>query len=174
MSPLRADAANHGAKTGRRLKQPPLGPMLRNAWVGYQRRLDVAMAAAGFGDRGFPDGRVLRICRDSAETTISEIGRELGITRQGAGKIVVGLRDRGYVSIERSSTSAREKTVTLTPKAHEYLAAQRAAVRKIDNQLRRSLRPEGLRDLYRLLDLLGDHDQVRLRDYLRQQTVRDL
>ena len=174
MSLLQSGTANRGAETDRALKQPPLGPMLRNAWVGYQRRLDAAMAAAGFGDRGFPDGRVLRICRDSAEATISDVGRELGITRQGAGKIVVGLRDRGYVSIERSPTSARDKTVTLTPKAHEYLASQRAAVRKIDNQLRRSLGPEGFRDLYRLLDLLGDHDQVRLRDYHRHQGVRDL
>src|SRR5437764_4243386 len=90
-----------------------LGPALRRAWVGYQRRLDAAMAEAGFGDRGFPDGRVLRMCRDS-ETTISQIGRELGISRQGAGKIVNGLRDRGFVSVDASPRSGREKIVTIT------------------------------------------------------------
>ena len=37
-----------------------LGAALRQAWVGYHRRLDEAMAAAGFDDHGFPDGRVLR------------------------------------------------------------------------------------------------------------------
>ncbi|HEY2562544.1 MAG TPA: hypothetical protein VGI44_02460, partial [Acidimicrobiales bacterium] len=42
----------------------------------------------GFEDRGFPDGRVLRICSRIPEATISQIGRELGITRQGAGKVV--------------------------------------------------------------------------------------
>ena len=156
------------------VEQTPLGPALRNAWVGYQRRLDTAMGAAGFGDRGFPDGRVLRMCRDRTGTTISDIGRELEMTRQGAGKIAAGLRDRGYVSIEPSPRSAREKIVALTPKAHEYLAAQRAAVRKIDNQLRRALGPEAFHDLYRLLEKLGGHEQVRLRDYLRQQGVREL
>jgi DNA-binding MarR family transcriptional regulator len=156
------------------VEHPPLGPALRNAWVGYQRRLDAAMATAGFGDRGFPNGRVLRMCRDRAGTTISDIGRELEITRQGAAKIAAGLRDRGYVSIEPSSTSAREKVVALTPKAHEYLAAQRAAVRKIDNQLRRALGPEAFHDLYRLLEKLGGHQQVRLRDYLREQGAREL
>lgn len=150
----------------------PLGPALRNAWVGYQRRLDQTMAAAGFGDRGFPDGRVLRMCRDSVDTTISDIGRELGITRQGAGKIVAGLRDRGYVSVRPSSNSAREKNVALTPRALEYLDAQRKAVRKIDNQLRASLGPEGFRSLNRLLEALGG-EQIRLRDYLRQQGVRE-
>jgi DNA-binding MarR family transcriptional regulator len=152
----------------------PLGPALRSAWVGYQRRLDQAMADAGFGDRGFPDGRVLRMCRDSVDTTISDIGRELGITRQGAGKIVANLRERGYVVVRPSATSAREKTVTPTPRALEYLDAQRKAVQKIDNQLRANLGPEGFRNLYRLLETLGGREQPRLRDYLRQQGVHEL
>jgi hypothetical protein len=50
--------------------------------VGYRRQLDQELAAAGFGDRGFPDGRVLRLCGGAADVTISHIGRELGITRQ--------------------------------------------------------------------------------------------
>ena len=150
-----------------------LGPALRHAWVGYQRRLDAAMADAGFTDRFFPDGRVLRMCRDT-ETTISQIGRELAITRQGAGKIVAGLRDRGYVSIVTSPTSAREKTVVLTERAHEYLAAQRTAVRKIDSRLRKSLGPEGFTALARLLDLLGAGEDLRLRDYLREKGASEL
>src|SRR5204863_2676083 len=82
-----------------------LGPTLRRAWLGYQRRLDTAMAAAGFDDRRFPDGRVLRMCRDRIETTTSAIGRELDITRQGAAKLVADLHERGYVSIDQSATS---------------------------------------------------------------------
>ena len=170
MNGSQSAAANRAAG----VNDPSLGPALRSAWVGYQRRLDNAMAAAGFGDRGFPDGRVLRMCRDSVDTTISEIGRELGITRQGAGKIVAGLRERGYVSVRPSSKSAREKTVTLTPRALEYLDAQRRAVRKIDNQLRANLGPEGFRNLYRLLETLGGREEIRLRDYLRQQGVHEL
>ena len=46
------------------------------------------MAEAGFGERKFPDGRVLRVCSGRAGSTISAIGRELGITRQGASKVV--------------------------------------------------------------------------------------
>jgi DNA-binding MarR family transcriptional regulator len=102
------------------------------------------MATAGFEDRGFPDGRVLRICSRTPEVTISQIGRELGITRQGAGKVVAKIRDGGYVTIIDSTTSGREK-VTLTPRASAYLAAQRNG----DDQPR-------LRDFLRMAARLGD------------------
>ena len=93
-----------------------LGAALRRAWLGYQLRLDGAMAEAGFGDRRFPDGRVLRACSGEAGSTISAIGRELDITRQGASKVVAHLRERGYVAVADSRTSKREKSVVLTPR----------------------------------------------------------
>lgn len=127
------------------------------------------MAAAGFADRGFPDGRVLRLCARSDEVTASRIGRELGITRQGAGKIVAGLRDRGYVTLGPSPGDAREKAVTLTPRARDYLAAQRAAARRIEQELRDQVGEAGLEGLLALLEALGgDEDQLRMRDYLRR------
>jgi DNA-binding MarR family transcriptional regulator len=135
--------------------------------------LDEAMAEAGFDDRRFPDGRVLRICSDPAGTTISEIGRQLGITRQGAGKVVATLRDRGYVDVGDSATSGREKAVTVTARATEYLAAQRKAARSIESQLQTELGPEGLASLGRLLEALGPEKEVRMRDYLAGSTYPD-
>jgi len=154
-------------QSGRR--RPALGPALRRAWVGYQRRLDQEMAAAGFPDRGFPDGRVLRLCARSDEVTASQIGRELGMTRQGAGKIVADLRDRGYVALGPSSSDARQKVITLTPRARDYLAAQRAAARRIEQELTRQLGADASESLFALLEALGgDDDQLRMRDYVRQ------
>jgi len=150
--------------------QKSLGANLRRAWVGYQRRMDDEMAAAGFDDRRFPDGRVLRICSRSDEVTISKIGRELGITRQGASKVVAGLRDRKYVTVNPSATSGREKVVQLTPLAFEYLGAQRAAARTIERGLRLELGDELVDSLGRLLDALGGEDQPSLRDYLWQSS----
>jgi DNA-binding MarR family transcriptional regulator len=145
-----------------------LGGALRRAWVGYQQLLDREMAAAGFDDRGFPDGRVLRLCAGSETMTASQIGRELGITRQGAGKIVNSLRDRGYVTLGPSSGDAREKALILTDRAHDYLAAQRAAARRIENTVREQVGAEAFAGLSALLALLNvDEDQPRLHDYLR-------
>jgi DNA-binding MarR family transcriptional regulator len=150
-----------------------LGPALRRAWVGYQRRLDEAMAAAGFGDRGFPDGRVLRMCEDG-DTTISDIGRELGITRQGASKVVANLRQRRYVSIRASSADAREKIVRLTPRAVDYLGEQRRAARAIERRLRTKIGREGFDSLYALLEALGGTEEMRMRDYLRKMGIREV
>jgi DNA-binding MarR family transcriptional regulator len=148
-----------------------LGGALSRAWVGYRIALDRELERAGFGDRGFPDGRVLRLCSASDQTTISDIGRELGVTRQGASKLVSSLRGRGYVTVTPSAIDRREKLVRATPRALEFLAAQRRAARKLESELRRELGPDAFDALARLLDALGPEDQPRMRDYLRR-TVR--
>jgi DNA-binding MarR family transcriptional regulator len=147
-----------------------LGAALRRAWLGYQLRLDRAMAEAGFGERSFPDGRVLRMCADEAGSTISAIGRELGITRQGASKAVAHLRDRGYVVVAESTTSKREKSVVLTALGVDYLAHQRAAARAIEDELRAELGDATLTTLGALLVALDAGEEVRLRAYVRRSS----
>lgn len=147
-----------------------LGPALRRAWLGYQLRLDAALADAGFAERRFPDGRVLRLCSGPAGSTISAIGRELDITRQGASKVVGHLRNRGYVSVTDSATSGREKSVTLTARGIEYLEAQRRASRSIEDELRAELGQAGFSALGELLQSLGGHaEHLQMRDYLKHR-----
>ena len=47
----------HVERASARRRWELVRPRLRRAWLGYQLRLDQAMAEAGFGERGFPDGR---------------------------------------------------------------------------------------------------------------------
>ena len=150
--------------------QVGLGPALRRAWLGYQLRLDGAMAEAGFGERSFPDGRVLRLCAGEGGSTISGIGREIGITRQGAAKVVAHLRDRGYVVVADSTASRREKSVALTPMGVDYLAQQRAAARAIEEDLRNELGEATFGALGALLGALDAGEGVRLRAYLRRSS----
>ena len=126
------------------------------------------MDEAGFGERRFPDGRVLRACSDGAGSTISAIGRELAITRQGASKVVAELSDRGYVAVADSTTSKREKSVVLTPLGVDYLAHQHAAAQAIEDELRAQLGDAALSALRSLLAALGTGDDVRLRSYFRR------
>jgi DNA-binding MarR family transcriptional regulator len=153
-------------------RPPPfdLGPALRRAWIGYQLRLDTAMADAGFGERRFPDGRVLRLCSGQVGSTISAIGRELDITRQGAAKVVGHLRDRGYVAVADSSTSRREKSVVLTSRGIDYLRVQRAAGRAIEDELRAELGEAGFAGLSTLLEALDHGERTPMRTYLRRST----
>jgi DNA-binding MarR family transcriptional regulator len=147
-----------------------LGPALRRAWLGYQLRLDAAMAEAGFGERRFPDGRVLRLCATETGSTITAIGRELDITRQGAGKVVGRLRDNGYVTVADSATSGREKSVRLTARGVDYLRTQHAAARAIEDDLRAAVGESGFSALHALLDALDDQSVTQLRPYLRRST----
>jgi DNA-binding MarR family transcriptional regulator len=167
-----AGAPQRDANTSTRAGCGSLGPGLRRAWVGYQRRLDEALAAAGF-ERQLPDGRVLRICAQSEGATISQIGRQLGITRQGASKLVAGLSERRYVTIAPSPHNGREKIVALTPHAIEYLAAHRTAARAIERQLRSEIGNDPFESLQLLLAALGADEQPRMRDYLRRAVDPD-
>ena len=144
-----------------------LGPALGRALLGFQRLLDQELTSAGFAGRGFPDGRVLRICLRSSGVTISEIGRELGITRQAASKVIEKLRGSGFLEVHASTADGREKIVTLTPRAIDYLVAQRKAARAIERRLRTAIGDEGFKDLRHVLEVLGGNDQPGLRDYLR-------
>jgi DNA-binding MarR family transcriptional regulator len=132
-----------------------LGGALRRALAGYRLRMDQELAAAGFDDRRFPQGRVLRMCAGPSETTISDIGRELGISRQGASKVVAGLRERGYVAVTPSAVDGREKFVTLTPRAVGYMTARREAARAIEASVRREIGADGMEQLFRYLDVLA-------------------
>ncbi len=148
-----------------------LGAALRGAWIGYQRLLEEEMAAAGFGDRGFPDGRVLRMCANSSEVTISQVGRELGMTRQGASKIVGALKDRRLITLRTSPADGREKLVILTPHGRSYLEAQRRSARSIERRLTAAVGKEAFDGLYALLEVLGGEAQPRLRDFLRTKAT---
>lgn len=147
-----------------------LGAALGRAWVGYRRQLDRELARAGFGDRGFPDGRVLGLLLSGSDVTISQIGRQLGITRQGASRIVGSLRDRGYVALAPSPTDGREKIVTSTQRAMDFLAAQREAAQRIESRVRRELGPEALEGLHRLVEVLGARDEPARRGPRRETT----
>ena len=149
-----------------------LGVVLRRAWVGYRRRLDDELAKAGFGDRGFPDGRVLAICSREPEVTISSVGRELGMTRQGASKLVASLRERGYVTLQPSGSDGREKLVSLTPRAREFLRIQHDAAMRIEDELAAELGTETIAALRGALERIGGEEQPRLRDYVSDSLRR--
>jgi DNA-binding MarR family transcriptional regulator len=136
--------------------QAALARALRRALTGYWRLVGTELAAAGFADRRFPEGRVLVQCAAPGDTTISDVGRRLGITRQGAGKIVSRLREDGYLTVSASATDGREKVLSLTPRAEQFLATLAEASRTVQARLREQIGADGLEQLLRTLDLLAE------------------
>jgi DNA-binding MarR family transcriptional regulator len=154
--------------------QDALGMALRRAQAGYRRQVNEELAAAGFDQRRFPDGRVLVMCAASGETTISDIGRGLGITRQGASKIVAGLRDRGYLEVTPSAADGREKILTLTPQAVRYLRAIRSAAGVIEAKLLAGIGPDALEQFFRTLHLVADGEPAPAEGGLAVQALERL
>src|SRR5215472_8104094 len=135
--------------------QAALARALRMALAGYWRLVGIELAAAGFADRRFPEGRVLVMCAAPGDTTISDVGRRLGITRQGAGKIVTRLREDGYLTVSASATDGREKVLSLTPRAEQFLATLTEARRSVEARLREQIGAAGMDQLFLTLDLLA-------------------
>jgi DNA-binding MarR family transcriptional regulator len=149
-------------------RSPRLGYALLAAWRGHRRRMDEELAALGFTDHRFADRSVLRMCSGPEDTTISQIGRGLGITRQGASKIVASLSRRGYVTVAASPTNGREKIVRLTGRGAEYRAALRQAAQNIERQLRAEVGSEEFKSFCRVLDALGGGERPMPVAYLRE------
>jgi DNA-binding MarR family transcriptional regulator len=156
VSNLGGDSAGFELRPG----QHALGVAIRRAQAGYRRRVNEELAAAGFDQRRFPDGRVLVMCAAPGETTISDVGRGLGITRQGASKIVSSLRERGYLEVTPSPADGREKILTVTPKAADFLRAIRTAAGVIEARLLREVGSGTLEEFFRVLDMVADGEPV--------------
>ncbi|MEE1782147.1 MarR family winged helix-turn-helix transcriptional regulator [Streptomyces sp. SP17BM10] len=139
-----------------------VGPQLLRSWLGYRRRVEERLAAAGFADRRLPNGVILRLCATDDEMTVSRIGRELDISRQGASKQVGELVVEGYLVLEQSPDDGREKFVRPTPAALVFLRSFDQARREVDEEIRARLGDEALDALSALFDLLADPDDGRV------------
>jgi DNA-binding MarR family transcriptional regulator len=137
---------------------------LRRALAGYRRQMDDQLAAAGFAGRQFPAGRVLRMCAGPGVTTISDVGRGLAITRQGASKIVAALREQGYLTVTPSHDDGREKILTLTPRAVDALLAADRAATVIEERVRQEIGDEAMGQFFRVLDVIADGEPVQPED----------
>ncbi|WP_411136589.1 MarR family winged helix-turn-helix transcriptional regulator [Streptomyces sp. C10] len=135
---------------------PTLGPQLVRSWIGYRRRVERKLASSGFTDRPLPDGMILRLCVANEGLTVSRIGREMQISRQGASKLVADLCERGFLSLEKSPGDGREKIVRPTSDAIAFLQAFHEARRAVDEEIREHLGDEAVRALASLTELLAE------------------
>ena len=78
------------------------------------------------------------------------------------------LRDCGYVVVEDSAVSGREKAVVLTDLGASYLRELRTASRAIEEELRAQLGEAAFTALITLVQSLDQGEQLRMRTYLRR------
>jgi DNA-binding MarR family transcriptional regulator len=110
--------------------------LLRHARTTYGKAMRAALEAAGYDD--IP-GNGLYIIGGLAAAAggvpISQLMRELGITKQGAGQLVDTLVARGYLQRTPDENDRRRLIVTLTERGQAAAETQSAAREEIDAAL---------------------------------------
>jgi DNA-binding MarR family transcriptional regulator len=126
--------------------------MARERWIrAMAQRLD----ARGFGDYRRSDPLVMRSLR-SGEVPLGSLGVTLGLTRQGARKVVSGLVERDYARVIASTVDSRRRIVQLTPRGRDYLRAVVATLRALNDEVVASVDAERLAAAYAVLEFVKD------------------
>lgn len=127
--------------------------LLAAAAAGADARVRAAVAAAGFADVRPGHAAVLAHLAGGPRS-VGDLAARLGITAQGASKVVLELERLGYVT-RADGPDRRTRAVTLTERGHaaiEATATARAALRADIDEL---LGPRGGSQLRRYLRLVA-------------------
>ena len=141
--------------------------LARQRWI---RAMAQRLAALGFGDYRRSDPLVMRSLR-SGEVALGGMGVTLGLTRQGARKVVSGLVERGYARVIPSTADSRRRIVELTPRGREYLRAVVATLRALNDEVTAGVDAEQLVAAYAVLEFVRDRiGEAGTRDLARATT----
>jgi DNA-binding MarR family transcriptional regulator len=121
-----------------------------------------ALAESGHGDARPLHGFALQAIGPDG-ITISELGRQLGVSKQAAAKTVTSLERAGYVRRERDPGDGRAVRVLRTARGREVLALSAVFFDTYRARLTDALGPR------RLAELEGGLEQIAapIRDHLR-------
>jgi len=134
--------------------------LLRHARTTYGAAMRQALDEAGYDD--IPGNGLYVIgglALDLPEIPLSQLIKELRISKQAAGQLVDTLVTRGYLARATDKDDRRKLTVTLTERGRAAAAIQSAAREKVDAELLASVGPDDIRRTRRTLAVLIDIGQ---------------
>jgi DNA-binding MarR family transcriptional regulator len=117
--------------------RPPahdLGVLLTLALEAFKERLHAHLARAGYDDLGPSFGFVFRSLADRPLSLV-ELAARLGISSQGALKIVTEMEGRGYVERQDDATDRRVRRLALTSRGRSALREARRLHAAVEREL---------------------------------------
>jgi DNA-binding MarR family transcriptional regulator len=130
--------------------------LLRHARTAYGAAMRKGLAEVGCDD--IPKNGMWVIgglALGAEDVPLSELVRDLGVSKQAAGQLVDTLVLRGYLERQTDAEDRRRLTVTLTARGRMAAAAQMAARERIDAALLKKVGAEKLRHARETLGALA-------------------
>jgi DNA-binding MarR family transcriptional regulator len=106
-------------------------------------------------------GFMLNLVADG--TTTSELAAQLGVTKQGAAKLVTSLVETGYLDRQPHPSDRRATLITLTPRGRDALAAAAAAQRRVEIRWAEMLGNDQMKTLRSALEQLAEQSHATIR-----------
>lgn len=134
-----------------------LPALLRHARTTYGLAMRRALAEAGYDDVPKNGLYIIGGLALGAQTIpLSQLVKELGVTKQAAGQLVDTLVLRGYLERTVDANDRRKLSINLTERGRAAAAVQAAAREKIDGELLERVGPDNLLSTRRTLAALID------------------
>jgi len=131
--------------------------LLRHARAAYGAAMRKALAEAGYDD--IPGNGLYVIgglALDREDIPLSQLIRELRVSKQAAGQLVDTLVNRGYLDRQMDKNDRRKLTVTLTERGRAAAGVQSAAREKVDAELLGCVGQEDISRTRRTLAVLAN------------------
>ncbi|MBI3791092.1 MAG: MarR family transcriptional regulator [Gemmatimonadetes bacterium] len=133
---------------------PDFGILLNVAYGRFKGRLHAHLRARGFDDLGPSHGYVFRALADGP-LLLARLAERMGISPQGALKVVQDMVAGGYVAREADPDDARAKRLSLTPRGRRALAEARRFHARFERELARAAGATAVRDTRRVLSAMA-------------------
>lgn len=141
----------------------PLARLLAAATRALVEQLHERLDAEGHPGIRPAHGYALVAIREEPATT-AHLAGALGMTKQGAAKLVAALEDRGYVTREAHPDDARAQLVTLTERGRDLLTRSERIQAELEREWAERLGERTARALRRGLEAaIADRDPLDLR-----------
>jgi DNA-binding MarR family transcriptional regulator len=135
-----------------------LGIVLGLAYATFVDELHAHLAVEGYDDLGRSYGYVFRTLA-AGERSAAELAARLGITAQGAAKLVDEMASRGYVERRPHPDDRRAKLLRLSDRGQGALASARRFHAAYEARLRERLGDRRAAALRRDLEVLAGADE---------------
>jgi DNA-binding MarR family transcriptional regulator len=134
---------------------PLFGDLLALARQRWVSAMALSLAAKGYPDYRRSDALALRVLHREWRA-LGELAAPLGGSRQATRKVVAGLVERGYATLESDPRDARRRRVILTSLGREYANAVVETVNALNRELTEKVSPEDLAGAVSVLTFVKD------------------